>query len=184
MRSRASLPGRALRRLLGHGLRLEQFVQASLQRRQIACNAPGHLLSMRAQFDPGHQFRRGLEAQRDVRPEGLMNCGLYGRALRRGQIECAAHGRWLDSGPEGLGQALLGAAIDGAQTPDELVAHTLFQSGIGQIGQGLARDREHFVLGAMGDGLVQVQGLGSKRLLALGIEVRGRLPRRVCTDSR
>ena len=96
-----------LRCRLGRDRLVQQFADALFQRREIIRDAPRHLLSVRGEFDPADQIRRGLEAERDVGREGFVERLLYRRALLRGQVERAAHERGGGRGLQGRREARL-----------------------------------------------------------------------------
>ena len=158
-------------------LLFQKFADALFQRREVIRDAPSHFLSIRGEFDPADQVRRGLEPDADFSREGLVERILYRRALLRRQVERAAHERGLRRCLEGLGEALFRLAVHLAQAAREHLAHAFFQTRRGEIRQRLSRDGKHFLLGPATDGLIQVMGVASQRFLSLGAQGVGRLPR-------
>ena len=61
------------------------------------------------------------------------------------------------------------------QSIDEHRGHAFFQASVGQIGERLARDGKHFLLGPQAQRLVQVAGVVPQRLFAFGADDVGRL---------
>ena len=114
--------GLGLRRLvlgfrlwLGFRFRFVLFFQkltdALFQRREVIRDAPGYFLSIRGEFDPADQVRRGLEPDVNFGREGLVERILDCRALRRRQVKRAAHERGLGRCLEGLAEALFCLAV-------------------------------------------------------------------------
>src|SRR5664280_2828870 len=70
---------------LGLGFRLvllfQKFADALFQRREVIGDAPSYFLSIRGEFDPADQVRRGLEPDADFSREGFIERVLYRRAL-------------------------------------------------------------------------------------------------------
>ena len=96
-------------------LLLQKLADALFQRREIIRDAPGHLLSVRGEFDPADQVRRGLEADVDVGREGFVERILDRRALLRRQVERAAHERGVGRRLEGRAEVCFRLAVHLAQ---------------------------------------------------------------------
>ena len=177
----------ALRRRLGFGvglglgfrlvLLLQKLAHALFQRREVLRDAPAHSLPVRGELDPADQVRRGLEPDADLRREGLVERILYRRALLRGQLERAAHERRVRRRLEGLAEPRLRRTVHLSQAAGEHLAHALLQARRGEIRQRLSRDGEHLLLGPAPEGLIEVLGVLSQRLLSLRAQGVGRLSR-------
>ena len=173
--------GLRLRLRLGFRFRFvlffQEFTDALFQRREVIRDAPSNFLSIRGEFDTADQVRRGLEPDVDFGREGLVERLLDCRALLRRQVKRAAQERGLRRCLEGLAEALFCLAVHRAQATGEHLAHALFQTCRGKIRQCLSRDGEHFLLGTATDGLIEVVGVASQRLLSLGTQGIGCLSR-------
>ena len=156
---------------------MQQVADALLQRSQIIRDAPRHLLSARRELDSTDQIRRGLEPDLDAGRENFFERPAYRRALLLGQVERAAHQRRTGGRLDGCGKARFRRPVQRAQAAHEHLAHALFEAGRSQVGQCLARDREHFLLGPAADGLIEIAGVASQRFLSLRAQGVGGLPR-------
>ena len=85
-------------------LLFQKFADALFQRREVIRDAPGDFLSIRGEFDPADQVRRGLEPDVDFSREGFVERILYRRTLLRRQVKRAAHERGVRRCLEGLGE--------------------------------------------------------------------------------
>ena len=98
------------------------------------------------------------------------------RCVRR-QVKRATHERGLGRFLKGLGEAFFHLAVHLPQATSEHLAHAFFQTRRGKIRQRFSRDGEHFLLGPATDGLIEVVGVASQRLLSLGTQGIGCLSR-------
>ena len=155
----------------------KDFVDALFKECEVIRNAPNQLLSIRGELDSADQVRRGFESDVDFRREGVVERLLDHSTLLPRQVKCAAYERGVSRCLEGRGEACFRLAVHLPQAASEYLPQTFLQTRRGEIRQRLSRDGKHFLLGPATDGVIEVMGVVSQRVLAFGTQRISRLSR-------
>jgi hypothetical protein len=134
-------------------------------------------LSIRGEFNAADQVRRGLERTWTSAEKVSLSASCIAARCSAGRSNALRTSAGSDAVLRASASTAFASSSISRKRRDEHLAHALFQTRPGEIRQRLARDGKHLLLGPAADGLIKLIGVVSQRLLPLGTQGVGGLPR-------